>query len=370
MTPRRRVTRVTLAEVARQSGVSLTTASLILSGRKEHLDQFHPDTIERVRDCAQTLGYRANLFASSLLAGRSTFFALVIHGHRGDQFSSWRQRAYDGELLIGVMEVAAARQIYPVLATTRPEAAPEEIGAIERIMAGGVFGTIVRSPGPQLESQIRRRSEQGHPVVVVFPERMADWPENAVDADNLAAGRLAGDLLARQGRSRWLLIADDRHSESQMLRREGFQEAARRHGASVQIVEIPDVEGAELPDRTLARLFRSGGMDAALGVSLGTSVNALQACVEAGREPGGDILLIGCDCVHWQYGANRRITSIDVSWADAGRAAIRRLLEQEQGGVCRFPSELLAPRVVAGDTCPVPADGGSSPGAHAASIEG
>lgn len=347
---------MTLAEVARQAGVSLTTASLILSGRKEHLDQFHPDTIEKVRSCAQTLGYRANLFASSLLAGRSTFFALVIHGHRGDQFSSWRQRAYDGELLIGVMDVAASRQIYPVLATTRPEATAEEIGAIERIVAGGVFGTIVRSPGPHLESQIRRRMDQGHPVVVIFPERMAEWPENAVDADNLAAGRLAGDLLARRGCSRWVLVADDRHSESQMLRREGFQDAARRYGASLEIVEIPDAEGSSLPEPALAELFRSPSVEAAFGVSLGTSVNALQACIQAGREPGGDMLLIGCDCVHWQYGPNRRITSVDVSWADAGRAAIRLLLEQEQNGVCRFPSELLAPRVVAGDTCPVPAD--------------
>jgi len=69
---------VTLAKVAENAGVSITTVSVVLSGHEGNLKQFHPDTIAKVRQTAERLGYCANLFASGLPSNAPPFFAMVI----------------------------------------------------------------------------------------------------------------------------------------------------------------------------------------------------------------------------------------------------------------------------------------------------
>ena len=54
--------RVTLADVAKASGVSPTTASLVLTGRGRDLRISH-DAERRVRSAAQELGYRRDAVA-------------------------------------------------------------------------------------------------------------------------------------------------------------------------------------------------------------------------------------------------------------------------------------------------------------------
>ena len=61
-------TRVTLADVAAASGVSVTTASLVLTGRAREL-RISEAAERRVRSTAQELGYRRG---SALAAGPRT----------------------------------------------------------------------------------------------------------------------------------------------------------------------------------------------------------------------------------------------------------------------------------------------------------
>ena len=49
--------RITLEDVSRAAGVSLSTASMILNGRPDV--SFSPDTVRNVRHTADVLGYRA-----------------------------------------------------------------------------------------------------------------------------------------------------------------------------------------------------------------------------------------------------------------------------------------------------------------------
>ena len=96
MVTKPRVRRVTLADVAEKAGVSVTTVSLILSGREGWLSQFHPDTIKRVREYAERLGYRANLFALGLPTRAAVFFALVVHDVDKDTVTAWHHWAFEG----------------------------------------------------------------------------------------------------------------------------------------------------------------------------------------------------------------------------------------------------------------------------------
>lgn len=69
--------RITLNDLAKLSGVSKTTVSLILNGQAEQF-RIRPETCELVKRIAKEHSYRANAYAKALQAQRSDVIGLVI----------------------------------------------------------------------------------------------------------------------------------------------------------------------------------------------------------------------------------------------------------------------------------------------------
>lgn len=347
--------RVTLAHVADRAGVSTATASLILSGQADYIRQFRPATVEKVRRSAERLGYRVNLFAAGLPTKTPPFFALVIRDFGGRQsVHDWHLWAFEGELLAGAVRVAAKNNLFPILATIDPDEPDSGIVSTERVIAGGVVGAVVRAQNPQLEKSLRAWVNRGERVVVVFPDQVTKWTENAVLADNLLMGQTAGRLLAEQGRRTWGFVRYRGRStrETHVLRQQGLEEYAREVGARVEIIRLP-----RRPDppttRDLNRI-KQLGIDGLFAADSVLSVDSLLACRKIGLEAGTDISLVGVNCSRWQDAHLPRITSIDISWGEIGEAAVRQLLNMLRESKHRCESFLVKPTVVPGATCPVP----------------
>lgn len=69
--------RITLNDIARISGVSKTTVSMILNGHSEQF-RIKPETRLRVQKVVEEQGYRANAYAKALQAQRTNVIGLVI----------------------------------------------------------------------------------------------------------------------------------------------------------------------------------------------------------------------------------------------------------------------------------------------------
>lgn len=69
--------RLTLSDIAELSGVSKTTASMILNGRSDDF-RIKPETCQKVKEIAEKYGYRANVYAKALQAQRTNVIGLVI----------------------------------------------------------------------------------------------------------------------------------------------------------------------------------------------------------------------------------------------------------------------------------------------------
>lgn len=356
--------RVTLAHVAERAGVSTATASLILSGRQEYIRQFRSDTVEKVRRSAKRLGYRANLFAAGLPTKAPAFFVLVIRDLGGRQdIHDWHLWAFEGKLLAGAAQVASDRGLYPIVAAVNPDAPDAGVASVKRLIAGGVLGAIVRAQNPPLEKWLREQVRLGHRIVALFPDQISDWPENAVVADNQDIGATAGRLLAAQGRGKWGLMQYRERSvrEPHLLRSHGFEQAARQAGATVEILRLPH-HPQEVSDRDLSPLA-GRALDALFAVDSVLSVDALLACRRVGLRPGRDVSLVGVNCSHWRNADMPSITSIDVSWSEVGRTAMRQLIQLSDSGQHVFESILVKPHIVPGTTCPVPGNLAALPAA-------
>ncbi len=346
--------RVTLDEVAAATGVSRTTASLILRHQQEYLSHFKPDTVQRVIETAKRLGYRSNLFALSLDAKESLFFALILHEPASGQLNDWLTKVNMDDFLAGAVEVAGKAGVYPIVSMAGLATEEAAIRPIVDLVGGGVFGTLVQTPNPVFEDMMRDRFSQRNLVAVAFPMRLANWDSNAIDVDNTRVAKLASELLLLQKRRRWAIVCDDAGCEGLSQRQSAFAGFAQEAGISVQTIPIPSGANHLAIRDALADPLKQSHLDAIFAPTLMASIGALLACHQSGMTPGEDLAIIGCDCDRRSSSPMPRVTSVDVSWKEAGQVATQRLLESRQAHDYRFDNILLPPRVIPGDTCPVP----------------
>lgn len=338
--------------MAEDVGLSKATVSLILGNRRGWVEQFLPETVQRVRASAKRLGYRRNLFASGLPSGESRFFALLLRqaDPNGGEWHSW---ARQGALLEGVSAAAESHGIYAIVTTEPGKTNDPDTGRVSGIIEGGVFGTIFQSPSAQTEKLIRTQLDRKSPLVAVFPERPASWPTNAIDMDNLAAGRTAGGLLVTGSKQRWAVVCPQLMNESHRLRCKGLEQVARESGVDLSTIRLPENMEANTTTELLARRLRRRDIDAMYAVDSLASLVSLRACLRAGLEPGNDCLIVGCDASHRTTSGMPSVTSVDVSWRQVGVAAVEQLLiASTNQGV--FPTILLKPQILEGGSCPVP----------------
>ncbi len=341
-----------MAEVAARAGVSRATVSIILSSETPDATRFKPETVARVRQVAREMGYQMNLMALSLRNPHPSFFGLILRGVAEAEAVSWHHQAFEGQFQAGVIEGSRQARLFPILAT---QCSPEPGEVLERVLTvldGGVFGAILRTPDRALVEPIEQRIEQGFPAVVVFPDDAAAFESNAIDMDNRAAGRRAGELLRDAGRRRWLVIRDDMARDALGLRQEGAVEIASACGATVEIVELPFRSFEPIIIDRLAPLLKDLRPDGVYAASSISGVGAMLACNAAGVRVPEETCLVGCDASLWRPEGFSPITSVDVSWFQAGLLAVRKLIELREQQDSVFASLLLPPVVRKGGTCP------------------
>ncbi len=344
--------RPTIQAIAKRAGVSRSTVSLILANRKDMVSRFKPQTVARVRETAREMGYRANLMAISLRSPHPSFFGLILRGGGRADAISWHHQAFEGQFLAGALEASRALRLYPVLAT---QDSPDPEGALRRVrgvLDGGVFGAVLRTPVPVLDSPMRRQIEQGLPVVIVFPEHPTTCPSNAIDMDNVSAGRLAGKLLHDAGRRRWAVVREELLWEPIRLREEGVLAAATEAGASLEILAVPSGIAEKEVMAWLSPKLRDLQPDGIYASSSVMGVGTLLACQAAGLRVPEQTCLVGCDASLWRAPGCPGITSIDASWYAAGELAVRKMAELSEREESVFDNIVLPPTVRKGDSCP------------------
>jgi DNA-binding LacI/PurR family transcriptional regulator len=151
---------LTLEEVARQAGVSKTTASVVLNGRGAQV-RISEATRARVAEIADRLGYVPDHAARSLRRRRTGIITILL----------WRLGSpFFSDIASGVAEVAADRDYEVSVIDARNFEA--ELRALNHLRQGSADGVIVavnrrRVIGPALDALLRLTA-RGLPVVILL----------------------------------------------------------------------------------------------------------------------------------------------------------------------------------------------------------
>ena len=172
-----------ITEVAQAAGVSISTVSYALSGKRP----VSPDTRRRIEDAVRSLGYSPNAGARMLAGSRTQIFALTEPLRRDSH-------APTHMAFVLATTVAARRHDYDILLLTDEQAS----AGMRRVAATGLVDAIlVLDVAPDDERVPLARSIDTPSVFIGVPDDSDGLL--CVDLDFEAAGHLAVDRLADAG---------------------------------------------------------------------------------------------------------------------------------------------------------------------------
>ena len=233
---------VTLAEVAKQAGVSLATASRVLNGSTR---QDSEELSDRVLRTAEQLGYVPNASAQALARNSSSLVGLVVHDITDPYFSC---------IAAGVTRVAEEAGLVVVLGTTgrRPEREVELLSTLRAHRARAVVlagsRTTDRVAQSRLAAEIDAFTEQGGRVACVSQAKLGT---DTVVPGNRAGGRALARSLAELGHKKFAVLGGPSELVVARDRLAGFKAGLADSGVAPPVV----INGA---------FTRDGGYEAAL----------------------------------------------------------------------------------------------------------
>jgi LacI family transcriptional regulator len=231
--------RATIQDVAHLAGASRGVVSSVLNGNRHVTTRVSPDTQERIRKAAASLGYRPNALARSLQRRQTqtilfaSYFVSALLNTRGGGFYV--------EVLDGAL-TAATRRGYDLTIHLVHQNDPEKAAVLGDGRADGCIwiAPIVEDP------IIPRLGRDLDWPLVVFGGRLAGATANVI-ADNFQAMELAVEHLYSLGHRRLAFVNQNNVSYECVERWEAFADACARYGLPArQIIAAqtePDANG-------------------------------------------------------------------------------------------------------------------------------
>lgn len=306
----------TIREVAALAGVSVSTVSNALAGRRS----VSGESSARVRAAAHRLGYRPGSGAHTPRTPTRHAVGLVVPD---------AQNPFFAQIAHGVETVAQSLGWAVFLASANLDDA-READYLDR-MAGAADGVLVCSTSGHTD-QVQHMIDSGI-AVVACDERLAVAGAGGVFSDDLAAGRLAAAHLLARGARRIAMICGPEHLTTARARRTGFRAELQAGGRSMppwrSLASDYTLDGGRwATDQILASDPR---VDAIFCTNDLQAVGAAQALRQAGREVPGGVMLIGVDGIAWGELTEPSLTSVARHPHRLGAEAARLLIQMVSG---------------------------------------
>ena len=187
--------RVTMTDIAKEAGVSLATVSYIINKRSDQT--IAPETIRKVKEAIDKLGYVPNFSARALASSRSMLLGLVIPQTEKEEKMMFSNTFY-GEFLSS-FEFEARKRGYNILISGKDIDTSYVKIAKQRCLDGVV------AVGLQHSSELDELVNSGIPLVLVDSYIDTD-KAGCINLSDREGGRLATSYLRTKGHERIALV--------------------------------------------------------------------------------------------------------------------------------------------------------------------
>ncbi|WP_300591399.1 LacI family DNA-binding transcriptional regulator [Microbacterium sp.] len=302
-----------LAQIAAESGVSVSTASRALRGKGE----MTPQTRARVLAVAQQYGYSTTgVRRGRPRTGTSHLFDLVL-GRFHDPYAD--------EVTAGA-HLAAARHRFDLVLTAERDT-PDDDWPL-RIRARGSAGVVLGLILPTA-AQLAVLRDAGIPLVLMDPRAEAGASLTSVRTTDRAGAAAAAEHLLEAGAKQFVVVDAAPSYRFGRARVEGFEAAVRSRHPTAVIHRVradwssPGAWRASLP------ALREAAASAPIGVfaiSDEMAIGVYRAAADLGMRVGQDVLVVGFDDVRGAKWVQPALTTVRQPIRDMAGAAIDELV--------------------------------------------
>ena len=312
---------VTLRQIAAISGVSYQTVSRVLNNQA-HLHK--PETVKRVKQVADELGYRPNLNARGVQTGHTRTIG-VMNG------IGW-QDSYSMQLLIGAHDAIISQDYLPIMLAARPGLATE-LEQIHRLVDRRVDGVILRPVMHEVSDQyLREVVERKIPLVTVDIQVPESQHVDYVGTDGVAGGRKAAEHLVQLGHRRMVYLTWFGHLIMKKNRLKGFQEVvAQTPDAECKVYDI-EFDKTNFGVNRALEILQSDDRPTAIFVSTDDLAKGVYAAAEkVGLRIPEDLSVVGFSDLDFALKMDPPLTTVKQDPEQIGQHAAKLVLKRVEG---------------------------------------
>ena len=307
----RRLTSVSIRDVAKRAGVSIATVSRAVN----HISSVDPDLAKRVWKAVEEVGYVPNPQARALVSGRSRILGLIVSEITNPFFPE----------LVQEFESLAVSQGYEVMIGSTNYDPVRTESLIRRMLQRSVDGVAVMTFGIE-EDLVKKLVESEYPLV--FIDAGPKLPNIRVLRVNYAEGiREAVQHLAALGHRSIAFISGPLRLRSALARRDAFLEAMAELGLAVPEEDL--VEGDHTMEGGMAAIekivARQELPTAVMCSNDMTAIGVLHGLYRTTHKVPADISVVGFDDIHLSQFVLPPLTTVQMSCRALAATAIQAL---------------------------------------------
>jgi LacI family transcriptional regulator len=329
-------TRVTIADVAREAGVSSQTVSRVINNKGE----IRPETRDRVLAVIEKLDYRPSSIARSLATQRTNTIGLVVPDIANPFWS---------EIARGIEDTAWEHGYHVFLCNTTEQPVREKavLALLEDKRVDGVILAGSRLDDQQLEHALLR-----HPAAVAVNRACFSSPISTVRIDTQAGAYQMMRHLISRGHRHIGFLAGPASSYSGRGHRQGYLQALREAQLPIneQAISLcqPYIDEGAIAAQQL--IHDQPQLDAIYCYNDLIALGALQACADCGINIPTDIAIAGNDDILLARLVTPALTTLHVDKFQVGTQAANLLFERIDGKPHR--EQVITPQLVVRASAP------------------
>lgn len=330
--------RVTLEDIARQSGVSLATVSLVLRDKPGINDE----TRQRVLDVARVLGYRKRPQAELVSAQPLQKVGMLIKGSIHDHPQT---NHFYSAVMAGIDAACRRKQINLLFAMIAVDSDnhPQELPRM--LLEDDLDGLLL--VGAFVDSTIARLMDRRTTPTVLVDAYAAENKYDSVVSDNFHGAREATAYLIAHGHRHIGLVGSLPNAyPSFEERRRGYLQALQDHGIATPYFADCHVERGEVNRAISELLQRSPQITALFCCNDSAAITALQTVQALGRSVPGDLSVVGFDNIDLAQHVSPALTTMHVDKMAMGRLAVQLLINRAEFPSSSYVTSVLRPSLV------------------------
>jgi LacI family transcriptional regulator len=316
--------RTTIRDVARASGVSLTTVSFVLNDAP--LAKYIPDdTKSRIHKAVKTLDYRPNVFARFLHTNRSQTVGLMMFDMTDP---------YCTPITRGIQSVLYQASYLPLVADVQNKRARFE-RSLEMLLGRRVDGLLVIANWLFMKVNLLADLEKNSTPIVMIGRELGTSSVSSVIVDNEAGGFAALEYLYSLGHRKIAFVRGPKALADTSARWRGIQNFARSRALEIKTSLVID-----LPERNVSLSAFDGGLKlvrellgrdrtftAVVAFDDVSALGAMRALAEANIRVPHECSVIGFDDINLAAFCTPGLTTIRQPLEMMGTIAATVLLE-------------------------------------------